>query len=223
MHLRSHPGREDGFTLLELMVSIALVALITTYLFSSFSFGRRAWEVNAGVEETAGIEVARDYVRRRITQAYRKQGQSDDARETVVFDGRKDRLNFIAASAGELRTGGLYQVTLALEGSSVADREGGRLTLSEVLNQSESARAAKTKPHSVSLLDGVAELRFRYFGKPTFEAAEARWYDAWVDGVQLPNLVSVIVVFDERRAGRRSWPELVVDLKMANHEVATRQ
>ena len=30
---------EAGFTLLELLVSIALIALIATYLFSSFGFG----------------------------------------------------------------------------------------------------------------------------------------------------------------------------------------
>ncbi len=85
---------EAGFTLLELLVSIAILVLITTYLFSSFGFGRRAWEAGASVQQVASVDIARDYVRRRLSQAAGLLHHDQQSGQTVVFDGRSDGLRF---------------------------------------------------------------------------------------------------------------------------------
>lgn len=180
----------NGFTLLELLVAVTVLALLSAVLGGGVRFGLAAWQ--AGERRADRIETPASVhalLRRQIEAAYpliRRQGEP-----AVVFDGTRDRLRFITTLPARLGVPGLADVTLF--------REGGALRLAwQPLG--ERVRAAA----SATLLEGVEDVAFAYYGGPA-RTAPPEWRDDWTEAGFLPALVRVSL----RLSGGRPWPALV--------------
>src|SRR5579864_2460479 len=62
---------DAGFTLLELLISLTLLAVLSAILFGGLRFGTRAWERSEVMaSETDEIAIAQNFLRRQLSDAY---------------------------------------------------------------------------------------------------------------------------------------------------------
>lgn len=121
--------KEQAFTLIEVMLAFALLALMLLILYSSFALGSRAEErvatritANEKIRAVEGLLAA--YIR--SAYPYRRA----DGSVNVVFDGTEDSLSFVSAVSALSGERGLATITIAF----TADGQGhGTLTLEETL------------------------------------------------------------------------------------------
>lgn len=180
----------NGFTLLELLVAVTVLALLSAVLGGGVRFGLAAWQ--AGERRADRIETpaaVHALLRRQIESAYpltRRRGEP-----VVTFEGTRDRLRFITTLPARLGVPGLADVTLY--------REGGTLRLAwQPLGEREAAA------RSATLMDGVEGIAIAYYGGPA-RTASPDWRDDWTEAGFLPALVRVTL----RLSGGRPWPDLV--------------
>lgn len=88
---------ESGFTLIEVMVSLAIIGLIMTVMFSGLSVGMDTWERGSGkimeIENRARVE---RLLRRQLSLASPVEFETDDG-PFVLFAGDSRRLEFVSA------------------------------------------------------------------------------------------------------------------------------
>lgn len=221
--------RTRGFTLVELLIALGLIALILLLLFSGLRLGSRAWEGVEGLAERAGEErVARSFLTNTLLQV-RAASVTFDGEQRPVFAGDTGHLEFAAPLAARVGIPGLYLLRLSL-----ADVEGRpALVLTrwllhpDILVGTDSvpawqplasggryvdpgdfldADAAAGAFGATVLLEDVKVFEIAYFGRRP-EDGELDWSDDWSDEPMLPERVLIHI---ETSAGH--WPELVFDL-----------
>jgi general secretion pathway protein J len=105
-----------GFTLIELIIALALVALITVLLFSGLRLGSRTWEgVDRVSERNAELRSARGFLDRALLQA-RDLVLRYDEENRQIFAGNAESLEFVAPLSEHVGVPGLYVLRLGLEG-----------------------------------------------------------------------------------------------------------
>ena len=92
--------RERGFTLIELVLALTIVALMLTVLFSSLRVGLRAWQ--RGEERAEALEYSRSMtqlVELALGAAYPFQGRMDKNEPLqILFKGEEDKVSFVTLS-----------------------------------------------------------------------------------------------------------------------------
>jgi general secretion pathway protein J len=193
---------ESGFTLVELLVALTLLALLSVALFGSFRLGARAWDrTTAHTNAIEDVRVAQDLLRQEIASAYPLYSTADPTHPRIDFEGRRERIRFLAPAPAALGGAGMAYFTLS------TDADGGekRVLLSvrlELANE-DSPTASATE----ALVDDIQSLDIAYYGTNSADTP-ATWLDQWVDAVRLPRLVRVRVRFPE--GDLRVWPDLLV-------------
>ncbi|MFT5175107.1 MAG: general secretion pathway protein J, partial [Gammaproteobacteria bacterium] len=112
----SHRARchEDGFTLLEVIVAIALFALIMGIVYSGFSTAVRAYDAaERRVDEIERVRVVSAFIRRSVGGAHAL-AIAVRREWTLQFDGAPQRLRYIADLPGYVGLGGVHEVVLEL-------------------------------------------------------------------------------------------------------------
>jgi general secretion pathway protein J len=202
--LHPPPVAGQGFTLVELLVALTLMALVSVILFGGLRFGVRAWETGgARMEQAHRIEAVQNLLRRQISQA-RFLPHASDTDATISFAGDGNSLTFIAPLPAHRGIAGPYLFNL---------RTGGRagqsdLTLTWSLYWPELlTTGASGFEDGTTLLEDVAEIELSYFGAP-FPDQPAQWWNAWDLNDGQPQLVRMRVEFPP--GDRRRWPDLIV-------------
>lgn len=198
--------RARGFTLVELTVALALMALMATVLFGALSLAARSWDAGEGkVDEVAGMRQVESYLREQLTALY-PQRLRKAVEVPLLFAGEREELRYAAALPARVAEGGVFYFRLAL----VRNGDKSQLVQERVIPDT----AASAEPEFASaqqsvLAEGIAELKLSYFGRdPNASDADApTWRDRWDDRNQLPLLVRIEV----KPVNREPWPPLVVE------------
>jgi general secretion pathway protein J len=181
---------EGGFTLVELLVTLTLLAFLSVLLFGGLRFGSRAWE-SAQVAYTGGTatRMAQQTLSRDLSRAYPMPvaDVGDSARWHVDFEGSASDLRWLTTGDRGL----LQRLHLFAADGRIA------LTLGDELSQG--SRIA-------ILVDRASGLEIAYYGVRGAETV-ARWSDDWHGEARLPALVRIRAKLEGRR---RRWPELVI-------------
>lgn len=193
---------EAGFTLVEMLVSLALTALIAMLLIQSLQatglITRSAQRIGAQAE----VQLVRGHLRRTLAHTVRRRRDG----HRVTFLGQEGHLLATIAANREAERISEMQIDL----SAIERPDGAGLTLVETTRLSSSRGTPEERE---VLLDGIAGLQLRYFGvlgQNDPSDWQPRWLAHWSRKDRLPILVEVTVAFplgDPRR-----WPPLIIPL-----------
>lgn len=193
---------EQGLTMIELLLSLAILVVLTGFLAGGLSMGRRAFDADRtngiAVETDAAIQVITSLIRSALPVSADSGGQAAN----VLFDGRQETLSFVGLSEGRSLRGGPHKFSLR--------RAGGELVVNVISPAAGTNKdAAEPAPLGVVVLRGVREVRFGYFGRinPT---ADPGWRTDWFRAERLPDLVSIHIDFEDER---RNEPATIVALR----------
>ncbi len=215
--------RTGGFTLLELLIALSLIALIMLLLFGGLRLGTRVWDgVEQRVRNTEDQRLARGFIRRSLLQAQQVVWPFE-RRSYALFFGDGEQVDFVSPLSGYVGRGGLYLMRLSL----VSRQDDKDLVLQrwllhpEVLEGEGEVPAWKPMEHdgfikvpfdapmgvygSSLLLTGVREMELAYFGIPRGKR-EPEWLDEWNEEGTIPMMLRLRIESTEE------WPELIIPL-----------
>lgn len=184
---------EHGLTLIELLVSMAILALLAGSIVGGLSMGRRAFDSDQANGSDARADAAIQSLLNLLASAL---PYPIDEKNSAVFEGSEEKIRFVALSEGRALRGGAYGVDLR--------RVGGELVLT-ITRRPEGPKQGRSPISTVVVLRGVRAVHFGYFGA----SGRAIWQTEW-NSQSLPNLVSIMVDFED---GRTSGPRAVVALR----------
>ncbi len=197
--------RGRGFTLIEVVVSIALFALVMGIVYSGFTTAVRAYDAaESRVDEIERVRVVSAFIRRSVGGAHalaiavRRQWQ-------LQFDGDSRRLRYVADLPGYVGVGGLHELLLELEpGDGQNDLVMRRRPL-QIGRSGELQGELETRVLAEDI-DGFA---VRFFGSPDGKD-EPAWRDDWSSAKHTPLLVELTIT----PANGPPWPVLQVRVRV---------
>jgi len=191
--------RAAGFTLLELLVAMTLLALLSVVLMAGLRFGANIWRKSESKNIDANtIRTAQRTLAGALDRVYPKYVVSDPTHEFVVFDGTSKRLSFLSTAAP---SGHIARDTLEVIGTGPDAAL--RLSSAPELGGASSA---------TTLLTRLSSAEFSYFGLLGGERAPS-WHAVWRNQRALPSLIRVRASVAD--AGAVAWPEMILAPKIA--------
>lgn len=187
MMARSRERHAGGFTLLEVLVAVAVISLLIVSLVQGVHFGLLAWDVEARLAGKRDGFSTVDDVLRRIVEGTNAGYQDAPA----PFVGRSNQLQCITALPGTGHGPSLVMLEVA---------SGHRLVLR--WRPYVHAILLKSAPpvNETELLSGVSQIQLSYW-RP-----DSGWVSTW-QSAELPTLVRFRLVFP---AGEdRHWPDII--------------
>jgi general secretion pathway protein J len=182
---------QAGFSLVEMLVALAVLSLAALMMTQGFVSGRRLWADQQG-RTYAGetVQSAQSLLRDRI-ERLRPVTRLEGGQPHVDVEGAPDSLVFLSLAADAQRPAPLRRYRLALD-----DR--GDLVFSDP--------AAPDTPDQV-LVRRVDGLAIDYFGVARPGDAPG-WQSDWRERPSPPQLVRIRIAFPA--GDRRVWPDLIV-------------
>lgn len=210
MNLRWRRASQAGFTLIEMMVALALVALMSVSIFESLRLAQRSYK-QVVQEGSASWEVFSNQrlIRTMIESAYPQGSGGGDA--IYGLQGDKERLAVTApapsaAGHGQLR----YEIFLASASQGKRDLVI-RWNSASAMDVTAEARATQEV-----LAEDVVAIEWSYRAQSVSgDLWNAEWHDSWNHTHALPSLLRLRVKFGSRDT--RSWPDLVIAPKLTDN------
>jgi general secretion pathway protein J len=201
--------RIAGFTLVELMVALLLLALMSSILYGSLSLSATSWDRGEAKAEQAGdMRQTGEFLRQALTAEHpmRLHKALD---QPLYFAGASDSLAFAGATPGRVG-GGIYYFRIALAPSG----ESSKLLLSRTIPDYTALKPPSFEGADASVLaDGIAQLKFSYFGRDpdAADVVDPSWRDHWDD----PQILPLLIRMEVKTAQGTGWPPLVVEPRIA--------
>ena len=177
--------RERGFTLIELVLALSILAIMVTILFGGFRVGLRAWQRGEARAET--LQHARSmtrFVEGALEGISPYQARLDkDGPVLIAFKGESERISFVTVSPPVP-----FQVPIAFTAITMSIAEGSEPGLA--VREKAMPNYDPFEQVAPSLVDPtITAVRFRYL-RP---GDGASWEDSWdaADERMLPRAVEV--------------------------------
>lgn len=197
--------RDDGFTLIEILIALAILGLTAVIAIQALSFGSRLWrlETESSVQQEE-LARARALLTRLLANAYPQDPQAAPASRIAAIDSDGHALSLSAPPPDYARSGGLARWWIYLDRSGAAPAV--RVVWSLGLDRPPSSDA-----RSEILIHDVSAWTVGFL---TREApGRGTWVDHWSLGDGLPRLARVDVRFAERDP--RTWVPLDVEPRLS--------
>ncbi len=185
--------REDGFTLVEMLVSLVLLVFVVGLLSGALQFARGTWDAAAKLDQRAGYEMAETFLRARLSEATPLYEQAMGGTVRVAFSGTGDTLSFVAPAPNGPAGAGLYQYTVSVVAAA------GQNALVVGLSPFTAKRAGRdTDVARVDheLVANVKSFGVRYYGRSD-QRAQPAWLGSWTRADAIPELVELTVEHGE--------------------------
>jgi general secretion pathway protein J len=211
LHRPLFRGSENqGFTLVEVIVTMTILGFLLLVVYGVFSMGRSAWERGDLIREKyQKSRILSQLISRQIKSAVPYKIKTEKAEGNfLVFEGTAQSLKFVSALS--LRTtrpeGLVYAVYEFQEGGA----EGGKLVVYEQRALTKNFMEEKPKEESaIPLVDGVSSVRFEYYREEDpNQNREAAWVEEWnaKEENQLPRALRVTITPRKGQEGKEEMP-----------------
>jgi len=209
MHRANANAARCGFTLIELIVALALLALLMTGVYTTIRTSTQAAASGeALIDRTNRLRVTQELLRRQLSQALALPLRLvRGTNEAVFLEGERDMLTWVSVMPGYLGRGGPYVQQIALERDARSQDLVFRHAMLHDMDADRPFDDQKRPP--VVLLEDVRSLRIEYRSYDD-SGRLGDWQDRWNKPFQLPQLVRIKVEFE--RDSRQAWPDLVIPL-----------
>lgn len=203
---KSSPDDEAGFTLIEMLVTLALIALLSMVMIGGIVQMRSMSALSQRNDTNTQFEALGNYLDRVIANAKPLALIKDNPERLLVFDGAADHMRFISI----VRTGSdqlnLREVELkVLVNGNASD-----------LIQSSSPRRLSGSSISSNpvLIADVKSVTFKYLGRQLAASAiPSDWQTSWNEPGRLPRAVRITVAAE--RARQPMVLERTINLELA--------
>jgi general secretion pathway protein J len=191
--------RQGGFTLLEMLVAITVLALLMIGLTQGVRTGFAFWasQTRRSAEVTELDATAR-VLRNLLTGIPIRSAASGAGQAAILFEEHSALLTFV----GDLPTGfgdtRRAKIDVALRGED--------LVIAWTPHRHEISNSPPSRPAEARLIHGLKTLGFTYWGDPAGSGGAAAWLPEWVSPA-LPELVRIRLSFG--KGDDRRWPDLV--------------
>ena len=199
-----------GFTLVEVMVTLAILGLILLVIFGAFRLGLSAWDKGEFIkEEYQKVRISSQIISRQFKSIvpYKIKSQKADA-DYLAFEGKPRYVRFVSAFSLKARQpeGLVYAIYEFRDGGS----EGGRLVLYEqrALNK-DFMEEPPAEELAVALFEGITDVRFEYYQEADLEKnLTGGWEEEWNtrDKKELPKALKMIVIPKKGEGGKEETP-----------------
>jgi general secretion pathway protein J len=188
----------NGFTLLELLLAISLLALITASIMGGIHLGRRSWEASRASEALDEVESAARAVSRIVGKSFVVQPETPlgSSEQPAIFMGAARGCRFVMLSECGAQWGGLILTEIGIDSGPGGDR---LAVWTKLYRPQEGLSPARESMRKTVVLDGLEGLEFAYFGAAQQGQAPA-WSASFRSATTPPALVSVKIA--ARRLGR---------------------
>ncbi len=200
---------ESGLALVEMLVALALLALMTALLLGAWQTGRVMLDASERRLKEPSLEAAERLLRDLIQGAQAIQPVRLEAEEQrqPVLRGAPDRVTLTALIEKLGYYAGLYRVAVSLAPER-SSRTVNTLVADLVLHRPSTAQSGAAMGNDagrerVTILRGVEAVTFRHFGIAE-DDDQSRWHTTWTHRQHLPNLISVSVALSGRARGERA-------------------
>ncbi len=204
MTVRRHGG---GFTLLEMLIAMSLLAILIVVLYSGLHIGIRSWQTGlAHAGRVGDMRLVESFLRDHLRQSVSVFRSDPDKGRVIDFEGEPRQVAWVAPLMTYLGRGGLYFIQLRQ-----VDQAGGaalqlRWRMYRPDNQGGDAFASDDPNAQTTLIGDVTDFAVSYFGSEQ-RGQPPVWTDSWHNTQQRPELVRITLA-----VGGRSWPRLTVGL-----------
>jgi general secretion pathway protein J len=202
--------RSSGFTLLEVMLAIVLLAVLLAGVWGAVRTAVHAMHSGeTQIDRTNRLRVAEEFMRRQVSRILPLSYGSDESTNTnYVFEGDANYMRFVAPMPGYLSKGGPYVQTLRLVGS----RNGKQLVFTDYMLNGfdlENEKPSDTEP--AVLLDQIQDGKFEY--RTLDDNGDLTdWLDQWDDPTVTPVMVRVLITM--RPEALVTFPDLEIPLML---------
>ena len=204
-------ARSRGFTLLEMVIALVLLATMLGLAWSGLGFALRGWDTGeAKGRRTVDLQLAQNFLRRELAEVFPMRWK-DPVTLRLAFEGDARHMRFVSTRAAGASTGGLALVGLALEPG--ADPRQRNLVMRRVLSDdSANDFALVDAAEQTVLIADVEAASFAYFGAEN-DFIDPRWVEEWTykgripqlvrlrlktgDGTELPEIVARVMLGEE--------------------------
>ena len=193
---------DAGFTLLELLVAVTLLALLSVALVAGMRFGTRIWDkAETSDVDTNAVRAAQKRVALDLTRLYPKLVVEGATDSFIDFTGTPQRMEFLSTT--DRPDGQMTRIAL-----SAANDDRGVAMHYDTLPELARTNAAGTQE---VLLRHLRSIDFAYFGASGDEKTPA-WHASWQHEKSLPLLVRIRAATPHANV---SFSEMVVRPKIA--------
>lgn len=198
--------RAAGFTLLEILAALVLLALLLLGVYSGIaSASRSVRSGTAAIERMDQLRAAQQFLRRELAQSLAAPISRTDRGEPVYFQGDAHEMRYVAPLPGYLGKLGpqLQQLQLVDDGAG-----GLRLELRLALLPPDGGPPQALGEPQV-LFDHIRAGGFHYLGTDS-DGSALPWAGEWTADRSLPQVVRI----ELQPQGRASWPRLDIPLRI---------
>lgn len=193
--LNQRSGPDCGFTLLEMLVALVLLALAAALLPGTLQLGVRGMTAGTTLDAREGGAAARHFLATRLSEAQPKFHTRAAGSVRLDFEGTAEAVSFVAPAAASDRVHGLVRYRLGVHDGALA------VSIFDAEAEKD-AQAARTQH-----LAGVDALSFRYFGRKAKDE-RAAWHQDWRGERVLPRLVEFTLADAAASPVTRVWLRL---------------
>jgi general secretion pathway protein J len=197
--------RVRGFTLVELLIALVLLALLSAVLYGALGFAATTLDRGeARVDATSGMRLAQAFLRGNLEEQHPLRMRKI-VEWPLVFAGEQEELRYAAVLPARVASGGVWFYRLSVR----RDEARTPLVLERMLPDLTAAQPPEfTNAERSVLAQDIASLKIGYFGRDVgaADANDPTWRDRWDDRQRLPIMIRIDVAPKQGAA----WPPLFV-------------
>ena len=190
---------DAGFTLVEMLVSLTLLAMMSIYALQSFRTLGQMDNFNKRLQQQNEVGAVLNHLTAEISDARVTFANAGTNQQKLLFTSTGASLSYVTMSNGDREFGGLYLVTLSLSDLGLLQ------SMRQLLRDDGSGYS-----ETVTLLSGVKNLAFAF----TDQTSGENGLHQWLNKDHLPSTVEVNIGFAP--ADLRNWPGLTLRTKLGS-------